>query len=92
MDGLIAFLPFALLLLACPLMMVSVAVGAWVIARVKGEKKDLSISCMGGNCNHAEHAGQGNASELQKQVSELRQEVEALREGNAQPISERRRP
>ena len=35
---------------ACPLMMVAMGVGAWVVARARGEKKELSMGCMGGQC------------------------------------------
>jgi len=57
MEGVLAFLPVALLLLACPLMMVGMGAGAWIIARARGQKKEFSMGCMGGKCDHKEHAG-----------------------------------
>jgi hypothetical protein len=69
-------LPLALL--ACPLMMVGIGVGAWVIAKAKGEKKPLSMGCMMGQCNHDEHAASGEAG-LKEQVSQLKREVQTLR-------------
>ncbi len=73
-------LPFLLplALLACPLMMVGMGVGAWVIARAKGEKKPLSMGCMMGQCNHEEHASAADPA-LKEQVSRLEQEVQTLR-------------
>ena len=48
MANALFFLPLAFLALACPLMMVGMGVGAWLIARAKGEKKPLSMGCMMG--------------------------------------------
>ncbi len=61
MENLLPVLPIALLALACPLMMVGMGIGAWIIARARGEKKQLSIGCMSGNCEHEERAlGEAN--------------------------------
>ena len=49
MDSIITFLPFVLLLLVCPLTMAVLGVGAWLIARAKGQKAELSVSCMSGH-------------------------------------------
>jgi len=73
-----AILPF-IFLLACPLMMVGMGVVAWMWARARGQKKDFSMGCMGGQCDHKEHAGQNDAARLEAQVSDLQREVEALR-------------
>ncbi len=73
-------LPFLLplALLACPLMMVGMGVGAWLIARAKGEKKPLSMGCMMGQCNHEEHAANEEPG-LKEQVARLESEVQTLR-------------
>lgn len=46
MEGAFAVIPAALLILACPLMMVGMGVGAWFVARLRGEKRSLSMGCM----------------------------------------------
>jgi hypothetical protein len=73
-----------LAVLACPLMMVGMGVVAWIWARAHGEKKDLSMGCMGmgGKCDHAEHQNQGQQGQetaLQEQVARLQAEVDTLR-------------
>lgn len=72
-------LPFLipLALLACPLMMVGMGVGAWVFARARGEKKPLSMGCMGGHCEHEEH--RQNDPNLKEQVTQLEQQVHVLK-------------
>lgn len=77
MENVLPFL-LPLALLACPLMMVGMGVGAWVIARAKGEKKPLSMGCMMGQCNHEEHAAKEETG-LKEQVSQLEREVQTLR-------------
>jgi uncharacterized protein YceH (UPF0502 family) len=72
-----AILPF-IFLLACPLMMVGMGAVAWMMARARGQKKDFSMGCMGGQCDHKEHAGQNGVSSLEAQVSDLQREVEVL--------------
>lgn len=47
MEALWPAIPAAVLL-ACPLMMVGMGVGAWFFARVRGEKRSLSVGCMPG--------------------------------------------
>ena len=56
-------------------------IGAWVIARAKGEKKPLSIGCMSGQCEHEEHQQRPmtEQTKLQEQVGRLQLEVETLR-------------
>ena len=78
MDIAYAILPFVFVL-ACPLMMVGMGATAWIIARARGQKRDFSMGCMGGQCDHTEHAGQGDAAMLQDQVTDLQREVQALR-------------
>ena len=79
MEGLLAFIPIALLLLACPLMMVGMGAGAWLWARAKGEKKEFSMGCMGGQCSHEEHAAKPEEGSVKEEVARLQQEVQALR-------------
>ncbi len=78
MSDTFSFLPLVLLVLACPLMMVGMGVGAWLIARAKGEKKPLSMGCMMGQCEHPEHVATAETG-LKEQVARLNQEVETLR-------------
>ena len=88
MDSVITFLPFLLLALACPLMMVGMGVVAWVWARAQGQKTDLSISCMGGNCDHTKHKNQGDPNDegaLREQLTRLQAEVDSLRERSDPP-------
>ncbi len=73
-----AILPFVFVL-ACPLMMVGMGVVAWMWARARGQKRDFSMGCMGGQCDHKEHTGLDDAARLDAQVSDLQREVEALR-------------
>src|SRR5204863_9624593 len=83
MASIITFLPFLLLLLACPLGMVAIGVVAWAWARAHGEKKDFSMGCMSGKCNHAEHQNHSprdNDGALREQVVRLQAEVDSLRE------------
>lgn len=77
MDNILPFLPLALILLACPLMMGAMGVGVWVFARARGEKKKLSMGCMMGQCEHEEHAAKETG--LAEQVSQLEREVQTLR-------------
>lgn len=83
MDSLIAFLPFALILLACPLMMVGMGVAVWVWARVRGQKKEFSMCGMGSSCNHEDHrmesADAVPGPQLRDEVVRLQREVSALR-------------
>ncbi|TMC00366.1 MAG: hypothetical protein E6J42_01045 [Chloroflexi bacterium] len=44
-----------LVLLACPVGMAAIGMVAWAIARAKGEKRELSINCLSGQCRHKEH-------------------------------------
>lgn len=77
MESVLPFL-LPLALLACPLVMVGIGVGAWVIARAKGEKKKLSMGCMMGQCEHEEHASTEDTG-LKEQVARLEREVATLR-------------
>src|SRR5438093_10222745 len=80
-----------LLALACPLMMVGMGVGAWVVARAKGQKKPLSMGCMGGQCSHEEHAPQAaeqtEGASLHREVARLEHEVAALKAREAARVN-----
>ena len=58
--------------------LLSLASGAWLIARARGEKKPLSMGCMMGQCEHQEHASTEQTG-LKEQVSQLEREVQTLR-------------
>ena len=79
MSGFIVLLPVALLLLACPLMIVGMGVVMWVVARSRGDKKPLSMNCMPG---HGSDATQSTSvvpdAGLQNRVLQLEAEVSAL--------------
>jgi hypothetical protein len=50
-----------LLLLACPLSMVVIGIGAWVIARVRGEQReDPALTSSNGNSERLEPGGRDN--------------------------------
>ncbi|MGH9369067.1 MAG: hypothetical protein ACRD3M_15500 [Thermoanaerobaculia bacterium] len=77
MDTILPVIAVAALALACPLGMVGMGVAAWVIARARGQKKELSVGCMPG---HGEQpAARGEDGALQEQVARLEREVESLR-------------
>jgi len=53
-----AFWPFiigGLILVACPLGCVVMGAAVWLVARVRGQKREFSAGCMSGSCSHAEH-------------------------------------
>ncbi len=77
MDSILPVIAVAALALACPLGMVGMGVAAWVIARARGEKKDLSVGCMPG---HSEQpAERGEDAALKEHVARLEREIESLR-------------
>lgn len=80
MDDVLRFLPLVLIVLACPLGMATIGAGAWFIARVRGEKKDLSLGCMS---DHAEHspATPAGGGQLEEQVARLESQLSALKAG-----------
>jgi hypothetical protein len=73
----------ALLALACPLGMVGMAVVPWLIARARGQKKELSMGCMPMSGHGAEQATQSDDSALREEVSWLQREVESLKAQSA---------
>ena len=80
MDSLITALPIALLLLACPLMMVGMGVAVWLGARMRGEKKPMSVGCMMGHGNDMSKSASMEAeTELRDQVVRMEQEIAELR-------------
>jgi len=77
MDSILPVIAVAALALACPLGMVGMGVAAWVIARARGQKKELSVGCMPG---HGEQlAERGEDGPLKEQVARLEGEIEAMR-------------
>ena len=51
MDGNIwAFLPVALLVLACPLGCVGMGAAVWFAARLRGQRRGFSAGCMSDDC------------------------------------------
>lgn len=61
-------------------MMVGMGVGAWLVARARGEKKELSMGCVGGSCNHEEHSARdAKPPKLEEEVARLEREVHTLR-------------
>ena len=77
MDSILPVIAVAALALACPLGMVGMGVGAWVIARARGQKKELSVSCMPGHSEQPAERGEDGA--LKEEVARLEQEIESLR-------------
>lgn len=79
MESVLPLVGIGLLALACPLMMVGMGVGAWVIARARGQKKDLSMGCMP-MAHGAQHSsGETGESALREEVARLQGEVQALK-------------
>ena len=78
MSDVLSFLPVALVVLACPLGMAALGAGAWFVARARGEKKELSMGCMGGHDEDQPATADGEAK-LREEVAHLEQEVQALR-------------
>lgn len=93
MDSLIVFLPFALLLLACPLGMAAFGGIVWLVARARGQKKEFSMCGMGSSCNHEEHGAKPterpgspvDQAGLKEEVVRLQQEVQGLQAQLASP-------
>ena len=80
MSDILPFLPVALLVLACPLGMAVLGVGAWMVARARGEKKELSMGCIGSHGEHQQQpATEASENKLTQQVARLEQEVQGLR-------------
>ena len=68
-----------LLVLACPLSMVVIGLGAWAITRLRGENRDHSVGYMGGRAEHQDRAAAENDAGLKDQVTELEREIASLR-------------
>ena len=77
MDSILPVIAVAALALACPLGMVGMGVATWVIARARGQKKDLSVGCMPGHGEQS--AGRQDDASLKEQLAQLEREVESLR-------------
>ena len=81
MGTLLPAIGIGLLALACPLMMVGMGAGAWLIARARGQKKDLSIGCMpmAGHSENVDATAHADGSTVSKEIARLRSEVQALK-------------
>lgn len=79
MDDVLPLALLGLVMLACPLGMGVLAVGAWLIARARGEERALSVSCREDHRGRQEPPGQTQAGELREEIERLQHEVEALR-------------
>lgn len=77
MEGVFPFVLIGLLILACPLVMGGIGVGAWLIARARGQEKELSTGCMGDHGGHKQPMT--DDAGLKEQVARLEREVETLR-------------
>jgi len=77
MDSILPVIAVAALALACPLGMVGMGVAAWVIARARGQKKELSVGCMPGHGEQPAERGEDDA--LKEEVARLEREIETLR-------------
>jgi hypothetical protein len=77
----VGVIAIALLALACPLGMVGMAVVPWLVSRARGQKKQLSMSCMpmGTHGEQPSTAAHGDASDLREEVARLQREVETLK-------------
>ena len=69
MYSILPLIAVAALALACPLGMVGMGVAAWVIARARGQKKDLSVGCMPGHGEQPAERGEDGA--LKEQVDQI---------------------
>jgi len=81
MISLLPVIGIGLLALACPLMMVGMGVGAWLVARARGQKKPPSMGCMpmADDEKHDEPIETTGQSSLHREVARLEHEVAALR-------------
>ncbi|MDO8612269.1 MAG: hypothetical protein Q7R32_05525 [Dehalococcoidia bacterium] len=80
MESVLPFIVVALLVLACPLGMIAIGGIVWLVARAKGEKKDLSMGCMAGHGQaHGVAGAEPEDAALREEVSRLQREVEDLR-------------
>ncbi len=78
MENMLPLIGVALLALACPLMMVGMGVGAWLIARARGQKKELSMGCMPMGGHSAPPEADAEESGLKNQVARLERKVQEL--------------
>jgi len=77
MDSILPVVAVVALVLACPLAMAGMGVAAWLVARARGQKKDLSIGCMPG---HGEQPSEnGEDGEQKERIARLEQELESLK-------------
>ena len=81
METVLPFIGVGLLALACPLGMVGIGVVTWLIARARGQKRDLSMGCMPmvHGAQHSSGAGVIGESALREEVARLQGEVQAVK-------------
>lgn len=86
MDSILPVAAVAALALACPLGMAGMGVAAWLVARARGQKKDLSIGCMPG---HGEQPSENSEDDSRRErIARLEGEIESLKAqgaGRSQP-------
>lgn len=58
MESILPFIGVAVFAL-CPLMMIGIPVGGWLIARARGQKASLGMGCHGGHGEHHAPAAGG---------------------------------
>lgn len=74
------YFPFVFLGLASLLIMLGMGAGGWILARARGEKKQLSVGCMGGHGeDQHQPATEAEETKLKEEVAHLEQEVQILR-------------
>ena len=61
MESIFPVVAIVALALACPLGMAGMGVAAWLVARARGQKKDLSIGSMPGHGEQPSENGQEEA-------------------------------
>jgi hypothetical protein len=80
MESVLPFIAVALLVLACPLGMLAIGGIAWLVARARGERREVSMGCMSGHGqSHGAAGAEPEDAALREEVSRLRREVEDLR-------------
>jgi len=77
MDSIFPVVAIVALALACPLGMAGMGVAAWLVARARGQKKDLSIGCMPGHGEQPSENGQESVRD--ERIAKLERELDSLK-------------
>jgi len=77
MESIFPVVAIVALALACPLGMAGMGVAAWLVARARGQKKDLSIGCMPGHGQQPSEDGQEEARD--ERIAKLERELDSLK-------------